>query len=244
MGLERAIVKAKQGEGALWRAVRAVMRWVQRASVPVIRPLHRFLGGERHVRLTVWRYLVRKLYHEPLFKVQCERVGPGFMLSGGLPFVLGSPRLILGTGVRMHGGTLIAAAHAEERPVLEVGDETYLGFGLTFRLAQRISIGRQCIIADGVCIHDTDGHPLDPARRGRGEPVDPAQVRPVVIEDQVWIGLRAIILKGVRIGRAAVVGAGSVVTRDVPPFAVCAGNPARVVKTLDAAGGDRPDVSK
>ena len=118
---------------------------------------------------------------------------------------------------------------------MEVGDESYLGFGLTFRLAQRISVGKQCLIADEVSITDTDGHPLDPVKRARGEPVTPDQVRPVVIEDQVWVGARAIILKGVRIGRAAIIGAGAVVTQDVPPFAVSAGNPAKVVKMLDSS---------
>jgi acetyltransferase-like isoleucine patch superfamily enzyme len=235
MTFERLIVKAKQGEGGFWGAVRGLVRRVQRASVPVVRPLHRFLSGERRVRLGAWRYLLRKLYHEPVFKVQCERIGPGFTLSGGIPYVLGNPRLIIGAGVRMHGGTLIAAARATERPVLEVGDESYLGYGLSFRLAQRIEIGKQCIIADEVSITDTNGHPLDPVKRTQGLPAEPDQVRPVIIEDQVWIGPRSIILKGVRIGRAAVVGAGSVVTKDVPSLAVCAGNPARVIRTLGAS---------
>ncbi|MBV8923397.1 DapH/DapD/GlmU-related protein, partial [Bradyrhizobium sp.] len=58
---------------------------------------------------------------------------------------------------------------------------------------------------------------------------------PVVIADKVWIGFNASILKGVTIGEGAVVGACSVVTRDVPPFAVVAGNPARVIRTLPVA---------
>jgi acetyltransferase-like isoleucine patch superfamily enzyme len=55
---------------------------------------------------------------------------------------------------------------------------------------------------------------------------------PVVIEDKVWIGFNVIILKGVRVGEGAVVAAGSVVTKDVPPYCVVAGNPAHVVKEL------------
>jgi acetyltransferase-like isoleucine patch superfamily enzyme len=245
MSFERVVIKAKQGEGAFWGSMRRLARWVQRVNVPVLRPLHLFLGAERRCRLAAWHYLLRKLYHEPIFKAQCERVGPRLMLSGGLPYILGSPRVILGSGVRMHGGTFIAAAHMPERPVLEVGDESYLGYGLTIRLARRISIGKNCIIADGVCVTDTDGHPLDPVKRAKGEPVEPDQVEPVFIEDHAWIGPRCIILKGVRIGRAAVVGAGSVVTKDVPPFAVCAGNPAKVVKMLDSqseVGGQRSEI--
>ena len=57
------------------------------------------------------------------------------------------------------------------------------------------------------------------------------QYQPVLIEDDVWIGARAIILPGLRIGKGAIVGAGSVVTKDVPPYAICVGNPARVIKS-------------
>lgn len=240
MNIQKAMLKVKQGEGPFWGALRGLVHWIQRVNSPVVRPFHRLLLAERQCRLTTWWYLLRKLYHEPLFKVQCESVGPGFMLTGGLPFILGHPRIILGTKVRMHGGTMIAAAHAAERPVLEVGDGSYLGYGLTFRLAQRISIGRQCIIADEVFITDTDGHPLDPNKRAKGEPVEADQVRPVFIEDQVWVGPRSIILKGVRIGRGAVIGAGAVVTSDVPPLAVCAGNPARVVKMIAPSAAGSP----
>jgi len=56
---------------------------------------------------------------------------------------------------------------------------------------------------------------------------------PVRIEDDVWIGARAIILPGIKIGKGAIIGSGAVVTKDVPPYAICAGNPARVIKYRD-----------
>jgi acetyltransferase-like isoleucine patch superfamily enzyme len=75
---------------------------------------------------------------------------------------------------------------------------------------------------------DTDFHPLDPERR-RNDPLDGA-TRPVVIEDDVFIGMNSLILKGVRLGKGCVIGAGSVVTHDVPAGAVAAGNPARIIR--------------
>jgi len=76
-----------------------------------------------------------------------------------------------------------------------------------------------------VVIIDTDFHALDPAERARGAPSQlPRSVR---IEDDVFVGTQALILKGVTIGRGAVVGAGSVVTKDVPPFTIVGGNPAQ-----------------
>ncbi len=83
-----------------------------------------------------------------------------------------------------------------------------------------ITIGEQVFIADQVIIRDWDGHTI----------VGRANKAPISIGNNVWIGMRAIILKGVTIGDGAVVAAGAVVTRDVPAGSVVAGNPARVVK--------------
>ena len=85
------------------------------------------------------------------------------------------------------------------------------------------------LVAPDVIIVDSDFHapwPMESRSTDPGLEND----RPVVIEDYAWIGMRSIILKGVTIGRGAIVGAGSVVTRDIPPFAVACGSPARVVK--------------
>jgi acetyltransferase-like isoleucine patch superfamily enzyme len=93
--------------------------------------------------------------------------------------------------------------------------------------ALSIRIGERCLIGADVVIVDTDFHALDAARRDAGWTA--IGCAPVEIGDDVFIGTRAIVLKGVCIGRGAVVGAGSVVTRSVPEFAVVAGNPAVMV---------------
>ncbi len=71
--------------------------------------------------------------------------------------------------------------------------------------------------------------------------------RPVVIEDDVWIGTRAIILPGVRVGAGSIIGAGAVVTKSVPPYSIVAGNPARVVKSRltnqKRTGGENPTAA-
>ena len=94
---------------------------------------------------------------------------------------------------------------------------------------REVSIGRGVVIGAGVMIFDNDFHCWNGVSQG-WDPSGIASARPVVIEDDVFIGTRAIILKGVRIGKGAVVGAGAVVTRDVAPGAVVAGNPAILIR--------------
>lgn len=97
--------------------------------------------------------------------------------------------------------------------------------------ASRIEIGDRVLVGSNATIMDTDFHPLSVADRQRH--LEP-ETRPVRIEDDVFIGTQAMILKGVSVGRGAVVGAGAVVTRDVPPFTIVAGNPARVVGAVES----------
>lgn len=94
-----------------------------------------------------------------------------------------------------------------------------------------VTIGNNVLIGSGCLISDTDSHPIDWEDRLYDRNVKTRKA-PIVIEDNVFIGARSIILKGVTIGEGAVIGAGSVVSKDVPPYSIVCGNPARVVKTL------------
>ena len=110
-----------------------------------------------------------------------------------------------------------------------VGDHVYFNFGVTLVDDYKITIGSHVLFAPHVSIAVTS-HPLHPALRQRGE----MYALPVVIGDWVWIGTGAILCPGVTIGEGSVVGAGSVVTRDVPPLVFAAGNPCRVIRALNA----------
>lgn len=102
--------------------------------------------------------------------------------------------------------------------------------GGTLCAAKRITIGNNVALGANSTIVDTDFHPLDASSRRTDSSA--GACRPVVIEDDVFIGMNCLILKGVRIGHDSVVGAGSVVTQDVPAGVVAAGNPAHVVRQL------------
>jgi maltose O-acetyltransferase len=112
---------------------------------------------------------------------------------------------------------------------IRIGRNGFINFQCVFLDCARIEIGDNLQMAPLVQLY-TAWHPLDPDERRTG--VEAAS--PIRIGHDVWIGGGAIVLPGVTIGDAAVIGAGAVVTRDVAPRAVVGGNPARVVRTLPA----------
>ncbi len=93
-----------------------------------------------------------------------------------------------------------------------------------------LTIGNNVKIGAGVLFIDTDCHPLDFNIRRNSN--DGTQSAPIVVEDDVWIGAQSIILKGVTIGARSIIGAGSVVTKDIPADRIAAGNPCKVVRVI------------
>lgn len=85
------------------------------------------------------------------------------------------------------------------------------------------------MIGSGVLITDSDAHPIHPQDRDINSKI---KTSPINIEDEVFIGARSIILKGVTIGKGSVIGAGSVVTKSIPPMVIAAGNPAKIITEI------------
>jgi acetyltransferase-like isoleucine patch superfamily enzyme len=146
-------------------------------------------------------------------------------------------RITLGAGVVCRGLLRVEKFGSGQ---IAIATSAYIGDDCLLSAAAQISIGEGAMLAHGVQIFDNDSHPLDPAARladyalvqTHGERGAIA-AKPVSIGARAWIGFNAIIMKGVTIGENSVVAAGSVVTRDVPPNSVVAGNPATIVKTIE-----------
>jgi acetyltransferase-like isoleucine patch superfamily enzyme len=143
------------------------------------------------------------------------------------------PGLLLGDDVYVYTWTEFAI---EADGVIEIGDGSVL-VGAVFMCAESIRLGRRVVVSYNVTIADCDFHPRDPdVRRLDAIAVAPESTvprpklesRPVVIEDDVRVGIGAVILKGVHIGAGATIGAGAVVTRDVPAGSHAEGNPATI----------------
>ena len=114
---------------------------------------------------------------------------------------------------------------------LTIGDNVGVS-GSTICATKSVTIGNNVLIGSGCLITDTDAHPLDWQDRRNGYD-GKTLCAPVVIGNDVFIGARSIILKGVTIGDRSIIGAGSVVSKDVPPDCVVGGNPARVIKIIN-----------
>jgi maltose O-acetyltransferase len=115
---------------------------------------------------------------------------------------------------------------------IAIGDHTFINYGSSISAYKHVEIGRHCLLGHYTLIVDRNEHGVE-----QRELAPPAA--PVVIEDHVWVGSRVTILPGISIGRYSVIGAGSVVTKDVPANCLVVGNPARVVRrfTPETRGG-------
>ncbi len=135
--------------------------------------------------------------------------------------------LILGRGVTFIGTVVPIELGLYDKGHIEIGEHTFINYGSSITARSSVKIGAHCHLGHYTFIMDNDQH--DVVRHSELPPS-----APVIIEDHVWIGSKSVILPGVRIGRGAVIGAGSIVTSDVPPDCVTAGNPARVLRFLTA----------
>jgi len=190
----------------------------------------------------IWNELLRRAlqpYIRLLFMLNQIQWGPGWKLYG-VPIIQKHRQSVMrfGPGFSLRSTTRsnpLGACHPvilctwQAGAVLETGED-FVMTGGTLCAAERITIGNRVNIGANSTLIDTDFHPLDEEQR-RLFP-QAAQNKPIIIEDDVFIGMNCLVMKGVTIGRGSVIGAGSVVTRSVPPGVIAAGNPARVIKEL------------
>lgn len=149
-----------------------------------------------------------------------------------LPVVLiDDGALRIGDDAWFRGIEARATLRVDAGGILTIGDRALINSGASIQCSQRVEIGHDLRMAAFATITDSDMHEVRP-----GEGV---RVRPVRLGNDVWIGHGAIVLPGVALGDGAVVGAGSVVTRDVDANTVVAGNPARVLRAFQPPGGRR-----
>lgn len=154
-------------------------------------------------------------------------------LEVNFPLILGYGTIDVGDNVTIGGNvTFIASYKARQNPTITIGNNVYIGYATLLSCADNITVGNNVRIAEGCRIFDNNNHPIDPLERMNNEPVGDQDIAPVFLEDCCWIGSHAAILKGVTVGMGAIVATGAVVTKNVAPMTIVAGNPAAVVKQI------------
>jgi acetyltransferase-like isoleucine patch superfamily enzyme len=210
------------------RAVRRVKTFGLPVPAVVARP---FLFAFVFLR-TVYYWCFRVFIAEPLFKAYCRSYGRNVRTDVFIHWVQGRGDLIIGDDVLIDGKCTFTFAARFGRPTLTVGSGTGIGHNCGFTVGKKITIGSHCRIAAGVWMFDSYGHPSDPQARLENRPPAEDEVKPIVVADNVWIGGRAVIFPGVTIGEGSIVSACAVVTSDVAPYSIVAGNPARRIGVL------------
>jgi maltose O-acetyltransferase len=167
-----------------------------------------------------WRWLIAQLVLAPLPLHVGSRLRTVVLRLAG--FEIGNGTVIWGTPTITGSGNFYRRLHVGKSCWLNVG--IFFNLGADIVLGDRVGIGHQVMIL-------TETHDLGTAERRTG----PVRALPVKIKDGAWIGARTMILPGVTIGQGAVVAAGSIVTKDVPPNTIVAGSPAKVIKELAEA---------
>jgi acetyltransferase-like isoleucine patch superfamily enzyme len=162
-----------------------------------------------------------KLLRGFFVKMKFKECGSLFRAGKGLRVLIKNGSIKVGRKVQLHRGVKLSAWGNEYSTEIIIGDNTSIGDRTEIHAGKSVKIGCGCNIAWDVCIMDRDYHKFNS---------ETEEIKPVTIGDNVWIGCKAVILKGITIGEGAVVAAGSVVTKDVPPKTLVGGNPAKVLK--------------
>jgi acetyltransferase-like isoleucine patch superfamily enzyme len=155
------------------------------------------------------------------FKLRINGCGKLLRVEKRVRILKRNASITMGRKVQLHRYVKLSAWGNEGLAEILIGNETSIGDRTEIHAGKRVEIGSGCNIAWDVCIMDRDYHKFN-------SPVE--VIEPVKIGNNVWIGCNSVILKGVTIGDGAVVAAGSVVTKDVPPGVLAGGNPARILK--------------
>ena len=199
----------------------------------MLRFLIKFLNLPSTLRIKLYPHINRLI-----LKANGAVFGKNLQIPGKVSWLIRGARITIGdnfylssgNGVNPIASNLQADVYVEPGATLTIGNN--VGMSSTrLWIHESARIGNNVKIGGCVLITDTDAHPMDyMARRSSNEGTKSA---PVVIEDDVWVGAHCIILKGVTIGARSIIGAGSVVTKSIPADCVAAGNPCRVIKSLN-----------
>ncbi len=233
MSIDDFVQKVRRAETPFYARLKRCAKGILMTEAPYIPGWHDLLYRERQLRIGLWRNFWRLSYYQPMFRSQCVACGKRLLIypSGqGIPFLDGNVSMTIGDDVKIYDRSAIVGLTVAERPKLVIGDNTDLALPIAIFIGNEVSIGSNCMIGCEL-IADNPGHRTDYKERV-GQWVEVEKIGRVVIHDYVWAAHNSVIVGNVTVGTGAIIAALAVVTRDVPPFCVIAGNPGRIVKKL------------
>lgn len=164
-----------------------------------------------------------------IFKYKRIQFGKAPYCYGRFPIINNEGKIEIGDKFRSRAYQLRVEITCYKNAVIIIGNNVGINQGVTIAARQSIIISDNALLGDQTAIYDTSFHDLDE--------VEKEKRGPVFLDENVWTGRGVIILPGVSIGKNSVIGAGSVVTRNIPPNSFAAGNPAKVIKKLNCSEG-------
>ncbi|ALR15295.1 acyltransferase [Vibrio natriegens] len=220
-------------ENPSYRKLFLILKSIRACDLPTPMWMNKTVRTVYSASTSIWNNLVRVFIHTPAFKGRLSQYGRGLYLFGGVPFVSGPLSITLGDDCRISGQTTFSARPQSSDPQLIVGSNVDIGWQSTFAIGSRIEIGDNVRIAGRAFLFGYSGHSLDADLRAKGFGDLDCDVGDIVLAKDVWLGTNVTVCPNVTIGEGTIVGAGSVVTKDLPAFVVAAGNPARVIRSLN-----------
>ncbi len=224
----------KNGDSSTARMSRDCYYKLRNFSMPPVKSIYVPLRVLHNAMRNTLHSFTAKFYFTPMFKTYLQNNPKDLFLYSGMPQILGALDITVGDKVRMSGiSTFCGRTAAKQTPQLIIGDNVDIGWQNSISVGTKVEIKNHVRLAGKVFLCGFPGHPLNAQQRRLGAPETDAQAKPIVLEEDVWVGTGATIMGGVTIGKGSIVGAGAVVTQSVPPYCVVAGNPAKVVKSLE-----------
>ena len=176
-----------------------------------------------------WRNSLDNALHVVLGKIylrRCTHVGKRIRVYGR-PRINNWGEIWIGDRFILFNQTVRSEMATYPGGKIEIGNRVFINYGASISAHQLVRIGDDCQIGSYAIMMDNDYHQVEDRSK-------PGTSAPIILKKNVWLGVRVVILKGVHIGENSVIGANSVVTKDIPPNCLAGGVPARVIRTFAA----------
>lgn len=223
---------AKTSPNPFARIIRQNWALINTLECPSIPVFHSVLYRVHLLSSHLLQEMTRRLYWTPMFKSRIQG-GKKLYLYSGMPLLIQPLKIQMGENCRVSGiSTLCGRWSSTDTPELIVGDNVDIGWQTTIAVASKIILEDNVRMAGRVFLAGYPGHPVNPEARANGAPDLESQIGMIHLQKNVWLGTGVTVLPNVTIGENSIVGTGSVVTHNIPPNVIAAGNPAKMLRRL------------